>query len=104
LKETYQREQIQQQISVLSDDVESPAAEIDKVVELLGRLVAAVDHIHLKSNTNAPDEETKNIIVIRKFGMPFVQEDIYTAMIFSRCDLTLPPQTQHTASKSMTTS
>ena len=35
---------------MLPDDVEPAAAEVDKVVELLARPVAAVDHVHLKSS------------------------------------------------------
>ena len=46
--DTDQGEKVEQEVAVLPDDVEPAAAEVDKVVELLARPVAAVDHVHLK--------------------------------------------------------
>ena len=47
---TDQREKVEQEVAVFPDDVESPAAEVDEIVELLARPVAAVDHVHLQSS------------------------------------------------------
>ena len=46
--DTDQREEVEQEVAVFPDDVESPAAEVDEIVELLARPVAAVDHVHLQ--------------------------------------------------------
>ena len=47
--DTDQREKVEEEVAVFPDDVESPAAEVDEIVELLARPVAAVDHVHLQS-------------------------------------------------------
>ena len=47
--DTDQREKVEEEVAVFPDDVESPAAEVDEIVELLAGAVAAVDHVHLKS-------------------------------------------------------
>ena len=47
--DTDQGEKVEQEVAVLPDDVEPAAAEVDKVVELLARLVAAVNHVHLQT-------------------------------------------------------
>ena len=47
--DTDQREEVEQEVAVFPDDVESPAAEVDEIVELLAWPVAAVDHVHLQS-------------------------------------------------------
>ena len=39
-------EEVEEKVSVLPDQVEAFAAEVDEVVELLRRLVAAVDDVH----------------------------------------------------------
>ena len=48
LEDTDQCEEVEQEVAVLPDDVEPAAAEVDKVVELLARTVAAVDYVHLE--------------------------------------------------------
>ena len=45
---TNQRKKVEQEVAVFPDDVESPAAEVDEIVELLARPIAAVDHVHLQ--------------------------------------------------------
>ena len=47
--DTDQREKVEEEVAVFPDDVESPAAEVDEIVELLAWPVAAVDHVHLQS-------------------------------------------------------
>ena len=47
--DTDQREKVEEEVAVFPDDVESSAAEVDEIVELLARPVAAVDHVYLQS-------------------------------------------------------